>query len=81
MLVNDEIMNELYYDAGSERVQRARIYVRTGRVEIQKINYDYFLSVRKIFRKPVYPDISLFIIDAQSGYRQAVFVKFCKYLW
>lgn len=40
MLVNDEIMNELYYDAGSERVQRARIYVRTGRVEIQKINYD-----------------------------------------
>ena len=40
MLVNDEIINELYNDAGSERVQKSRLYVRTGRVSIEKINYN-----------------------------------------
>ena len=40
MLVNDEIMEELYFDAGNERVQKARLYVRTQRVEIEKINYN-----------------------------------------
>ena len=40
MLVNKEIENELYYDAGEERVQKARLYVRTGRTKIEKINYN-----------------------------------------
>lgn len=40
MLVNDDIINELYFDAGSERVQKARLYVKTNRVEIEKINYN-----------------------------------------
>ena len=40
MLVDDEIIEELYYDAGSERVQKARLYVKTQRVEIEKINYN-----------------------------------------
>ena len=39
MLIKDEIIDELYYDAGNERVQRARLYTKTGRVEIEKINY------------------------------------------
>lgn len=40
MLVNKEIENELYYDAGESRVQKARIYVKTGRTKIEKINYN-----------------------------------------
>ena len=40
MLVNDEIMEELLFDAGSERAQKARVYVKTKRVEIEKINYN-----------------------------------------
>ena len=40
MLVNDETIEELYFDAGSERVQKARLYVKTKRVEIEKINYN-----------------------------------------
>ena len=40
MLVNNEMINELYFDAGNERVQKARLYVRTGRTEIEKINYN-----------------------------------------
>ena len=40
MLVNNEVVNELYSDAGSERVQKARLYVKTRRVEIEKINYN-----------------------------------------
>ena len=40
MLVDDEIIEELYYDAGNERVQKARLYVKTQRVEIEKINYN-----------------------------------------
>ena len=40
MLVNQEIENELYHDAGDTRVQKARLYVRTGRTKIEKINYN-----------------------------------------
>ena len=40
MLIDNEIIDELYYDAGNERVQKARLYVKTGRVEIEKINYN-----------------------------------------
>ena len=40
MLVDDEIIEELYYDAGNERVQKADLYVRTQKVEIEKINYN-----------------------------------------
>ena len=40
MLVNREIIEELYYDAGNERIQKARLYTKTGRVEIEKINYN-----------------------------------------
>ena len=40
MLVNREVVNELYENAGETRVQKARLYVRTGRTEIEKINYE-----------------------------------------
>lgn len=40
MLVNQEIERELYYDAGDTRVQKARIYVKTGRTKIEKIDYE-----------------------------------------
>jgi SNF2 family DNA or RNA helicase len=40
MLVNDKIINQLYRDAGETRVQKARLYVRTGRTEIEKIHYE-----------------------------------------
>ena len=45
MLVNDEVINELYFDAGSDRVQKARTYVKTRKVEISKINYKTHISV------------------------------------
>lgn len=40
MLVNNQIIDELYQDAGDTRVQKARLYVRTRRTEIEKIHYD-----------------------------------------
>lgn len=40
MLVNEEIINELYYYAGIDRVQKAKLYVKTHKVEIEKINYN-----------------------------------------
>ena len=40
MLVNRGIEQELYNDAGDERVQKARLYVKTGRTKIEKINYN-----------------------------------------
>ncbi len=40
MLVNDEIIEEMLFDAGSKRAQKARVYVKTKRVEIEKINYN-----------------------------------------
>ena len=39
MLVNERTIKELYQDAGDTRVQKARVYVRTGRTEIEKIHY------------------------------------------
>ena len=46
MLVNREIENELYHDAGDTRVQKARLYVRTGRTKIEKINYNIAMGHR-----------------------------------
>ena len=40
MIVNSEIINELYEDAGDTKVQKARLYVKTGRTEIKKVNYE-----------------------------------------
>ena len=40
MLVNPRIEEELYNDAGDTRTQKARIYVKTGRTQIEKINYN-----------------------------------------
>lgn len=40
MLVEDRIVKQLYQDAGENRVQKARLYVRTGRTEIKKIHYE-----------------------------------------
>ena len=40
MLVKSEVSEELYQDAGETRVQRARLYVKTGRTEIEKIHYE-----------------------------------------
>ena len=40
MLVKKEILEELYKDAGETRVQKARLYVKTGRTEIEKIHYN-----------------------------------------
>ena len=40
MLVDKNVINELYQDAGERRVQKARLYVRTGRTEIEKIHYE-----------------------------------------
>ena len=40
MLVEDKIVKQLYRDAGETRVQKARLYVRTGRTEIEKIHYE-----------------------------------------
>ena len=40
MLINKKIIEEMYYDAGEERIQKARLYTKTGRVEIEKINYN-----------------------------------------
>ena len=37
MLVKEQIINELYQDAGDTRVQKARLYVKTKRAEIEKI--------------------------------------------
>ena len=40
MLVNKAIEQELYDDAGEERVEKARLYVQTGRTQLEKINYN-----------------------------------------
>lgn len=40
MLVDNQIIDELYQDAGDTRVQKARLYVRTKKTEIEKIHYD-----------------------------------------
>ena len=40
MLVNNEVIRELYENAGSTRVEKARLYMRTGRTQIEKIHYN-----------------------------------------
>ncbi len=40
MLVSKEVENAIYENAGDMRVQKARLYVKTGRTEIVKINYE-----------------------------------------
>lgn len=40
MLVSKEVEKAIYENAGDIRVQKARLYVKTGRTEIVKINYE-----------------------------------------
>ena len=40
MVVKPEIMEELYMDAGTDRVGRAKEYVRTKKVQITKVIYE-----------------------------------------
>ena len=40
MQINEKLAEELYYDAGSDRLERAKRYVDQGRVDIKKVNYD-----------------------------------------
>ena len=39
MLIDEKIKDELFENAGTERVQKARIYTKTNKVNITKINY------------------------------------------
>ena len=82
MLVNKEIENELYYDAGDARVQKARLYVRTGRTQIEKINYNDEnnfeitgkVTGQEIYRTHIYiedaeiADVTYECIDYQNRY-------------
>ena len=82
MLVNKEIENELYYDAGDTRVQKARLYVRTGRTKIEKINYNDEnnfeitgkVTGQEIYRTHIYiedaeiADVTCECIDYQNRY-------------
>ena len=40
MLVSNDIIKELYENAGNTRVEKARLYMRTGRTQIEKIHYN-----------------------------------------
>lgn len=40
MLVNKDIIHELYENAGETRIQKGRLYAKIGRVEIEKIYYE-----------------------------------------
>ena len=40
MFVDENIVNELYEEAGDTRVEKAKLYVKLGKVEIEKINYE-----------------------------------------
>ena len=40
MFVDENIVNELYEEAGDTRVEKAQLYVKLGKVEIEKINYE-----------------------------------------
>ncbi len=82
MLVNKEIENELYYDAGDTRVQKARLYVKTGRTQIEKINYndeDNFeitgrVTGQEVYRTHIYiedgeiEDVTCECVDYQNRY-------------
>lgn len=57
MLVNEKIKEELYENAGDIRVQKARLYAKTGKVEIAKINYtnkDNFEITGKVTGQEIY---------------------------
>ena len=82
MLVNKEIENELYYDAGDTRVQKARLYVKTGRTQIEKINYNDEnnfeitgkVTGQEVYRTHIYiedgeiEDVTCECIDYQNRY-------------
>ena len=40
MLINKDLLQELYEDAGYERTRRAREYVREGKIDIKKMEYE-----------------------------------------
>ena len=40
MLVDENVINEIYQDARETRIQKAMLYVRTGRTKIEKVHYD-----------------------------------------
>ena len=40
MLVDENVINEIYQDAGETRIQKAMLYVRTGRTKIEKVHYN-----------------------------------------
>ena len=57
MLVNPKIKEELYENAGEIRVQKARLYAKTGRVDITKVNYtnkDNFEITGKVIGQEIY---------------------------
>lgn len=82
MLVNKEIENQLYYDAGDTRVEKARLYVRTGKTQIEKINYNDGnnfeitgkVTGKEIYRTHIYiedgeiADVTCECIDYQNRY-------------
>ena len=39
MLVDDKVKEELFEDAGETRVQKARLYMKTGKAEIIKMDF------------------------------------------
>lgn len=82
MLVNREVEEELYSDAGDTRVQKARLYVKTGRTQIEKINYNDEnnfeitgkVTGQEIYRTHIYiedgeiADVTCECIDYQNRY-------------
>ena len=82
MLVNNEIINELYDNAGNLRVEKARIYMRTGRTEIEKIHYNNSenfeitgkVTGQEVYRTHIYvsngeiEDLTCECVDYQNRY-------------
>ena len=82
MLVDKNVINELYKDAGETRVQKARLYVKTGRTEIEKIHYEnpqHFEITGKVTGQEVYrthisvnngeiEDVTCECVDYQNRY-------------
>ena len=40
MLINKNLLQELYEDAGYERTRRAKEYAREGKIDITKMEYE-----------------------------------------
>ncbi|MBQ9659322.1 MAG: hypothetical protein IJV31_11295 [Clostridia bacterium] len=40
MIINNDILDELYLSAGPQRMEKARGYVVMNRVSIDKVNYE-----------------------------------------